>query len=240
MPARRRRHDDRAADPGADRRRRLTAWRASTPPTSQRTEGFVVVGQAQTAAEARDLAARCSPDLVLMDIYLPDGNGLDVVRSLLEKPHAPDVIVISAARELDAVRAAMQLGAVHYLVKPFGYQALAERLAAYQRLRHHIDRIDGTPNKPTSTSCSGCCAPRTSPPPGRRKGTRRSTLKLVRDAVRGQRGDVSAAEVSEQVGISRATAQRYLSYLERHGVVKLQLRYGTTGRPRHRYRMHIG
>ena len=109
----------------------------------ERTEGFKVIGQAHTAAEAQDLVGQLHPDLVLMDIYLPDGNGLDVVRSLRAQPQPADVIVISAARELEAVRAAMQLGAVHYLVKPFGYQALADRLAAYRRLRHHIDEWDG-------------------------------------------------------------------------------------------------
>ena len=73
--------------------------------------------------------------------------------------------------------------------------------------------------------------------PGRAKGHSAPTLELVRDAVRASPAGVSAAEVCEQVGVSRATAQRYLTYLERHGVVKLQLRYGTTGRPEHRYRV---
>ena len=95
------------------------------------------------------------------------------------------------------------------------------------------------PNKPTSTSCSGCCGPLRSPPPAQRKGTprQRSSWSATPSA---PAGDISATEVSEKVGISRATAQRYLSYLERHGVVKLHLRYGTTGRPENRYRMRTG
>jgi response regulator of citrate/malate metabolism len=202
----------------------------------ERTEGFVVIGQAHTAAEARDLALRLRPELVLMDIYLPDGNGLDVVRSLLEQSKPPDVIVISAARELDAIRAAMQLGAVHYLVKPFRYQALAERLTAYQRLRRHLDHLDDTPEQADVDELFQLLRSpdiaKMRPP----KGHSASTLELVRDAVRGSAADISATEISEQVGVSRATAQRYLNYLERHGVVTLQLRYGTTGRPEHRYR----
>jgi response regulator of citrate/malate metabolism len=203
------------------------------------TPGFVVVGQAQTAADARDLASRLRPDLVLMDIYLPDGNGLDVVRGLLEAPQSPDVIVISAARELDAVRTAMQLGAMHYLVKPFGYQALAERLAAYQRLRRRIDGIDRAPEQADVDELFGLLRSPAITTTRPTKGHSAPTLELVRDAVRAT-GDISAAEVSERVGISRATAQRYLSYLERHGVVKLHLRYGTTGRPENRYRMRTG
>ena len=212
----------------------------------QQTPGFVAVGQAHTAAQARDLSAQLSPDLVLMDVYLPDGSGLDVVRNLLAAPNPPDVIVISAARELDAVRAAMQLGAVHYLVKPFRYQALEERLRAYQRLRRHIDRIDrtdrtdGTPDQSDVDELFGLLRPPAIATTRPTKGHSAPTLELVRDAVRASVGDISAAGVSERVGISRATAQRYLSYLERHGVVKLQLRYGNTGRPENRYRMRTG
>ena len=204
-----------------------------------RTEGFVVVGQAHTAAEARSLAAQLQPELVLMDIYLPDGDGLDVVRSLLEQPQPPDVIIASAARELVAVRTAMQLGAVHYLIKPFGYHLLAERLTAYQRLRRRIDRLVREPEQDEVdelfelSRSPGTATARST------KGHSAPTIELVRDAVRASGGDISAVEVSERVGISRATAQRYLSYLERHGVLKLQLRYGTTGRPENRYRMRV-
>ncbi len=202
----------------------------------ERTEGFVVIGQAHTAAETRDLTARLHPDLILMDIYLPDGDGLDIVRSLLGTPRAPDVIVISAARELDTVRAAMQLGAVHYLVKPFRYQALAERLVAYQRLQRHIDHLDGPPEQADVDELFHLSRAPDFATTRPAKGHSSATLDLVRNAVRASGTDISAAEISERVGISRATAQRYLNYLQRHRIVTLQLRYGTTGRPEHRYR----
>jgi response regulator of citrate/malate metabolism len=59
---------------------------------------------------------------------------------------------------------------------------------------------------------------------------------LVRDLVRGAEDDVSAAEVAGELGISRPTAQRYLSYLASQGVLELRLRYGGPGRPEQRYR----
>ena len=201
-----------------------------------RTDGFSVIGQAHSAADAREMAARLHPDLVLMDVYLPDGNGLEVVRHLLEQPIAPDVIVISAARELDVVRASMRLGAVHYLVKPFGYRVLAERLDAYRRLRHRIQGLDRPAEQADVDELFGLLHqpdPSLSRPP---KGHSAPTLELVREAVRRSDSDVSAAEISERTGVSRATAQRYLNFLERSGHVTLQLRYGSTGRPEHRYR----
>lgn len=201
----------------------------------ERVVGFVVIGQAHTAVQAQEMAIRLRPDLVLMDIFLPDGNGLDVVRTLLTEAPPPDVIVISAAREFDSVRSAMKLGALHHLVKPFRFQALEERLEAYQRLRHHLAHLEDLPDQADVDELYQLFRPDLGPvrPP---KGQSAPTLELILEAVRGSTIDISAAEIAEQVGISRATAQRYLSHLERQGTVILQLRYGTAGRPEHRYR----
>lgn len=202
----------------------------------QRVPGYAVVGQAHSAREALSLARSLRPDLVLMDIYLPDGDGLDVVRTLLDQADPPGVIVITAAREIASVRQAMQLGAVHYLVKPFRFAVLAERLVAYQQLRRHMEGLPEEPEQAEVDKLFGMLRAPSSALSRPDKGHSAPTLELVRDAVVTSGHDVSAAEVAETVGISRATAQRYLSYLERHGVLKLQLRYGATGRPEHRYR----
>ncbi len=200
-----------------------------------KVDGFQVAGQAHTAAEALRAVADLDPDLVLMDVFLPDGDGLAVVRGLMDREKHPDVIVITAARDMATVRTAMQLGAVHYLVKPFGFAALSERLQAYRRL--HL-RIAGLPDEADQSDVDELFGILRGPgSAGRRleKGHSAATLELVRDAVQAAEEAVSAAEVAEGIGISRATAQRYLNYLERHGLVRLQLRYGSTGRPEHRY-----
>lgn len=201
----------------------------------ERVPGYAVVGQAHSAEHALALARRLHPDLVLMDIYLPDGDGLEVVRSLLDEPDPPAVIVITAAREIAQVRQAMQLGAMHYLVKPFGFDVLAERLTAYQQLRRHMARLHDEPEQADVDELFGMLRAPASASARPAKGHSAPTLEMVRNAVAASGTDLSAAEVAETVGISRATAQRYLTYLERHGVVKLQLRYGATGRPEHRY-----
>ncbi|GAB3491909.1 response regulator [Flexivirga sp.] len=202
-----------------------------------RVPGFQVLGTAHGAQEALTTARRTRPDLVLMDIYLPDGNGLEVIRSLRHEPEPPDVMVISAARDTSSIRDAMQLGAVHYLVKPFGFSALTERLTAYQRMRLHLAELPGHARQSDVDELFGMLRPTATaaalPPKGHSAATLESVLRAVRDAG----ADLSATEVAQRIGVSRATAQRYLSYLEQHGIVKLQLRYGSAGRPEHRYRL---
>ncbi|ACU74458.1 response regulator receiver and unknown domain protein [Catenulispora acidiphila DSM 44928] len=207
-----------------------------------RIPGFTVAGQAHSAAQALHLVAAIRPDLVLMDVYLPDGDGLTVIRKLLEAPESaasgphPDFMVITAARDVSTVRTAMQLGAVHYLVKPFGYPAMAEKLTSYLDLRRRMQTLNtADADQADVDELFGLLRGQPALPTLPAKGHSAPTLELVRSAVRAAPGDISASEVAERVGISRPTAQRYLSYLTRHGVVRLQLRYGTTGRPEHRY-----
>ncbi|HVV20180.1 MAG TPA: response regulator [Pseudonocardiaceae bacterium] len=199
-----------------------------------RVTGFTVAGRAHTAATARAAIAELRPELVLLDLYLPDQHGLDLIRTL-DSAHRPDFLVITAARDLPTVRQAMRLGAVHYLVKPFGFNQLRTRLAAYLDLHRRIDAIQV--DEADQEQVDGLYATlRTTPSAPLPKRHSAPTMTLVRDAVRDADEDISAAEVAARVGISRPTAQRYLSYLADQGVVELRLRYGGPGRPEQRYR----
>jgi response regulator of citrate/malate metabolism len=205
----------------------------------QRVDGFAVAGQAHTAAAALAAVDELVPDLILLDLYLPDDNGLSVMRRLAERPHPrPDVLAVTAARDVASVRTAMQLGAVNYLVKPFAFGRLKERLTAYLDLRQRLTALQEADQHDVDALYGLLRTPALSAQPP--KGHSAPTLALVRDAVREAGQDVSAAEVAELVGISRPTAQRYLSYLAQRGVLQLQLRYGSTGRPEHRYRITGG
>jgi response regulator of citrate/malate metabolism len=198
-------------------------------------DGFQVIGQVHTAAAVLSTVAAERPDLVLMDVYLPDGDGLEVVRSLIELGDHPDVIVITASRDVSTVRTAMQLGAVHYLVKPFGFTTLSQRLTSYRNLRRRMAGLADDTDQADVDELFGLLRGPAALARQPEKGHSAPTLELVRNAVKAADSDISATEVADAVGISRATAQRYLTYLERHGVVRLQLRYGVTGRPEHRY-----
>ncbi|MEO7126297.1 MAG: response regulator [Nakamurella sp.] len=204
----------------------------------QAVPGFAVVGIAHTAAQALQMVVDLAPDLTLLDLYLPDQHGLDLMHRIAEAPNPPDVLVISAARDLAGIRRAMQQGAIGYLAKPFGAALLGERLNAYRDLRRRMIAMTSSgPHEAEQAEIDGLFAllggSTMIPAP---KGQSDSTMHLVRQAVQRTSSDVSAVQVAEAVGISRPTAQRYLAYLAQHRVIELRLRYGTTGRPEHRYR----
>ncbi|OSC38955.1 response regulator [Mycobacterium decipiens] len=186
--------------------------------------GFTVTATANTLAAARE-AAQQGPgvDLALVDVYLPDGSGIDFVREL-----RGDSMVLTAATEADTIRAAMAAGAVSYLVKPFATTELAARLAGYARYR----KILASPNLSAADVDAALDALRPRAAPAQSATTTVSpTKQLVLQALRASEAPMSAAEVSAAIGISRATAQRYLAALASTGNVTVGLRYGTTGRP---------
>jgi response regulator of citrate/malate metabolism len=198
-----------------------------------RTPGFRTVDVAGSGAAARRLLARQPVDLVLLDMNLPDASGIDVVRWLRAAGQEVDVLAVTSARELATVRAAAAAGIVGYLLKPFTYPALRDRLTAYAAYRAQlagdleltgqddVDRVLG--------------AVRTTRPAPLPKGMARETLEAVVGAVREADG-LSAAEVAGLIGASRITARRYLEYLADTGLAIRSPRYGAAGRPELEYR----
>jgi response regulator of citrate/malate metabolism len=198
----------------------------------RKIRGFTVAGHVSSAASARTEIRRLSPALVLLDLYLPDGHGLDLVRETFarQEHHRPDFLVITAARDITSVRAAMQLGAVHYLVKPFSFNQLEERLSAYRGLRGRLERIDEAEQHDVDT-LYGLLGGQPPLP----KGQSEPTMTRVRELLQASPHDLSAAEVAKQAGIGRSTAHRYLTELVRQGKIELRLHYGAAGRPEHHY-----
>lgn len=185
--------------------------------------GFAALDPVRSVTEARDAIVSLRPDLLLADVFLPDGDGISLVRDT-----SVDAILISAADDAPTVRRALRSGAVGYLRKPFERRALTALLERYARYRNliagerplrqeDVDRalaiLHGS-GEPVSVS---------------RSATEQLVLAALGD------GEASAAEVGDRVGISRATAQRHLAALAARTVVEVRLRYGATGRPEHRY-----
>ncbi len=182
--------------------------------------GFTVVATVNTLAAAR----KADPaDLALVDVYLPDGSGIDFVREVRY-----DKIVLSAATEAQTIRTAIAAGALSYLVKPFAPTELAARLAGYARYRRILSGSNLGPGD--IDAALDALRPRVVVQQSPAAATS-PTKELVLQALAGAQGPMSAAEVAAEIGVSRATAQRYLAGLATNDEVKVGLRYGATGRP---------
>ena len=190
------------------------------------TPGFTALSPVGTAALALQAVHALRPDLVLLDLYLPDTPGLELLRSL-----DLDTIILTAAADPESVRAALRRGALGYLIKPFAADGLETVLRGYARYRRLLETPGTLDQAGLDRARRALLGAREPNALGRtRSGTETAVLETLASG-----GLLSAAEVAALVGVSRATAQRYLAALADEGSVEIQLRYGATGRPEHRY-----
>ncbi len=196
----------------------------------ERCEGFGVAGVALTARQAIDMNRELLPDLILLDLYLPDEHGLDVVETLRADSGA-DVIVITAARDVPNIRAAMQHGAMFYIVKPFRFAAFRERLDAYARLRTSLAHSPELSQADIDEAFGTLRMTALDLP----KGLSSHTLDSIERALQETDETLSSEAIAHVVGVNRVTARRYLIYLVESGRAVVHSEYGTPGRPKHLY-----
>lgn len=194
-----------------------------------------VVGIAASLAEARRLIATHRPRLLLLDNFLPDGQGIELVETPLLKSSECSVIFITAASDMHTCSQAIRGGAFDYLIKPISYKRLRNSLERFmqftqaQRSFKVIDQsnVDALYNLQARRPADDAGA----------KGIEPNTLALVKGLFTA-RPDVawSVDEVVAQSGISKTTARRYLEFCVESGFVQVEMQYGKIGHPRRLYR----
>ncbi|MHC0044771.1 response regulator [Vibrio campbellii] len=196
--------------------------------------GLEVVGIATTRMEAEMQLEVLKPDLLLMDVYLPDGTGLEILNTLRTNNQTCDVILITAARDVDTLQQAMRGGVVDYLLKPVMFPRLEAALQKYISQRQQLDVAESLDqnlvDKMLQSSVSAENTPQRLP-----KGIDGVTLDKIR-ALFGGEVIFTADEAGEKIGASRTTARRYLEYLIGSGELEADLNYGTVGRPERCYK----
>ncbi|MEW2625942.1 response regulator [Streptomyces sp. NPDC048106] len=196
-----------------------------------RVPGFVAVAKARTGAEARRVLERTRVDLLLLDLHLPDVHGLQFARSLRACGHHADVIAVTSARDLAMVREGVSLGVVQYVLKPFTFATLRDRLVRYAEFRGAAGEASGQDEVDRALAALRAPAPAALP-----KGLSGPTLQRVTDALREAADGLTAAGVADAVGISRITGRRYLEHLVDTGRAARSPLYGQVGRPELVYR----
>ena len=199
----------------------------------QKITGVKMVGKALNAKETMELLSENEVDLLLLDIYLPDELGTDLLSKIRERFPIIDIIMVTAATERTMLEKAVRYGVSNYLLKPVTMKKFVETIEDYKRKKELlsiseemdqklIDRFFGITNQSTIMQND---LP---------TGVDRHTLKKVQEVVKELRG-VSIDEMSEEMGVSRTTARRYLEYLVSIDVCTAKHEYGIVGRPQRKY-----
>lgn len=201
---------------------------------------FTVIATASTGKQALNILHAAQPDLILLDIYLPDMNGIDLLREIRREYRGIDVILITAANDTETVSEAIRGGAFGYLIKPIIIDKLLATLNQYDMTRRQLhnsnlvnqDKVD-TLFRTISNSNTANDVQINSLP----KGIDKHTLKMVRSKIQNVNGSLNADELGQLVGISYSTMRRYLEYLVYCNEMEVEVLYGSVGRPERKYKI---
>lgn len=205
---------------------------------TNKVDGFIVCGIAGTLEDAEKMSALLQPDLILLDLYFPEGIGMDILWKLRARHQQTDVILITAARETEPLQEAMRGGIFDYMIKPVMFSRFEEALIRFRLHHQKLSQVEALEQQDVDRLLH----PYQKNPPGEPatpKGIDPLTLKLI-ESVFVQCGEegLSAEEIGDKTGVSRTTARRYLEYLTTTGRLSAELIYGAVGRPERRY-FHI-
>jgi two-component system response regulator DctR len=196
---------------------------------TEQVDGFKVVKTALNGSAALNQLAHDQIDLVVLDVYLPDLNGLDVLKEARRCEYPVDFILITAAHDTHTVEQAMRYGIVDYLIKPFDFARYKAALAEYRDKRFSLKSV-GAMNQGFLDSLlvrSTALQEEMSLP----KGISPLTLQKIKDYLKETHKEALASEIAERMSISRVTARRYLEHLASTGVLRKEIRYQKIGRP---------
>lgn len=201
-------------------------------------EDFTVIGKAQTASEAVQLMDVITPELILLDVHLPDANGIDLLFQIKQANRHVDIIMITASNDAKTVRDSMRGGAFSYMLKPIMVESFFSTLEEYRQTRQalqsnaiikqeEIQRLFQKNVSATEAKNDTDTLP---------KGIDKHTLRKVTLTMEDASTSLNAEEVGLQIGASHSTARRYLEYLVSIDLVEVDIVYGSVGRPERRYK----
>ena len=195
-------------------------------------KGFELCDIAGNGDEALSLLAENSYDLLILDVFMPTMDGLQLLAKIREAGYDVDVIIVSAANDKDKIKLALRLGAVDYIIKPFEFERFNLALNNYLK-RYHIveDQTVLVQSELDKTIIRHEEQVVVSLP----KGLDKNTLATVWDCIKNIEGMFTTEEVAAMVGISRVSIRKYLEFLKTLHLLKLDLHRGSVGRPVYKY-----
>jgi len=198
----------------------------------ERIAGFSFCGMVSNGDEALEVLGKKQIDLVLLDIFMPGMNGLDLLSNIRKQNYNIDVIVVSAARDNQSVQAALRNGAVDYLIKPFEFERLQNALLTLKKRLQLIKKHSNVSQTDLDQQVfSGICHVDIELP----KGLDRNTIKRVWDKILETTGEFTAEEMANYVGLSPVSIRKYLKHFQNIDLLSTEISYGAVGRPVYKY-----
>ncbi|MFJ8457945.1 response regulator [Lysinibacillus xylanilyticus] len=209
----------------------------------EQINGFSLIGYAGNGIEGIEKIKLLKPELVFMDVFMPEQDGIITLGKIREEHLPVDVIAVTAANDMPTVQRILHLGVYDYIMKPFTFERIEQTLKDYQAYKkkissmqdltqHDVDHLmqQRIPVQVAAAPVTGAILIDVLP-----KGFNRATLDKVLSYIQESNVAVSAEEVSTYIGTARVTARRYLDFLEKQNLLKVDIQYGSVGRPIHRY-----
>ncbi|WP_066308126.1 response regulator [Bacillus sp. FJAT-29814] len=209
----------------------------------EQIEGFQTVGIAASYHEAKNFIELLQPDLLLLDMYFPDMNGLDLLKEAKQQPKQMDVIMITAAKEIQSVQEAISIGVFDYIIKPVVFERFKKSLQRYQEFHSRLVELEKENMYVTQQQVDKLLRKEIegggSNKPYLPKGIDPLTLDKVIEVLEKVRPGLTAELVAKELGVSRTTARRYLEHLVSEEKIDADLSYGTVGRPERVYIVRV-
>lgn len=202
----------------------------------EQIEGIRIVGVAKDGIEGVEQLKTLAPDVALMDIFMPEQDGIKTLQQIRDQGLPVDVIAVTAANDMKTIEKMLQLGVYDYIMKPFTFDRMKQTIQQYLAYKAYItkkealnqDELDQLLHPARETDHYHDALP---------KGLNGATLQKIIQFIGEQTGAVTAIEVAQGVGLARVTARRYLDYLEKQRQVVIDIQYGGVGRPVNQYRI---
>ena len=195
-------------------------------------KGLSLAGIVHNVKEAKEFLKKEQVNLLLLDVYMPGMNGLEMLHYMRERKMEVDVILITAAADTEQIQTALRLGVADYLIKPFEFERFRQAMEKYKEKSAFFEKKQVLNQEELDERilygdqvASGELT-QTLP-----KGLTHSTLQSIINVIISKEGSLfSTDEIAESTYISRVSVRKYLKYLTQLGVLEESLTYGI-GRP---------
>lgn len=200
----------------------------------KRVDGFILYKAVCNLNDAKKFISIKKPDLILLDVYLPKENGVNLLKWIRSKDIDIDIILITADKSIERIQEAFRYGVVDYLIKPFNFERFKESLLQFKNRYYKFKKSDIIEQKELDKLISNSSFSQNKYE--FTKGLNKYTYKLIWNEIeKSDYKNFTSEDIAEKLGIARVTVRRYLEYMEKENKIDKLIEYGKVGRPQHKY-----